>query len=494
MTNTSSEESPTTQNTPPKKTSAERASTENTPAERMPERKTSAVEKSVVSNRLLAELLPVLKLSPDYVQTHLQLAPGNFLPSHLQVNELACGAVAAAALSAADLRDAQLAQVDPAQVSVAFRNDQLQTIDGERAAVFKSHSGFFQTRDGWVRLHGNYPHHRQRLLETLGLPDDSSREELAQVLKSWDAKDVETAVTAAGGIAVKVRDSKEWRATDQAKAAAHVPLLSIDNIRPETSTPQAAPTGRFRVLDLTRVIAGPVATRTLAYLGCDVLRIDNPSMPELPVQHVDTGADKRSALLDLREPEALHRLHELLATADVLVTGYRPQALSAFGLDSDSLAATYPHLIHATLSAWTFEGPWGARRGFDSIVQAATGIGALESKDGKTPGAMPAQALDHATGYLLAAGILRALKWRREQGGTWRVQAHLLSTANWLLAQGQARDQAEVLQDVSDWQVSQSGPSGNVIQSRPAFAIDRHASFSQIGGLWGDDDPSWLGD
>lgn len=447
-----------------------------------------------LSNSLLGALLPVLQLSPQYVREHLQLGTGNFLPSNLPVNELACGAVAAAALSAADLRQAQTVTVEPAQVSVAFRNDQLQTIDGEHAAVFKSHSGFFQTKDGWVRLHGNYPHHRQRLLDALGLPDACPREQLADTLKQWRAIDVEETVTAARGIAVKVRDTAQWQQSEQAQQAAGVPLLSIDNIAPQTPIPPGSQQGRPRVLDLTRVIAGPVATRTLAYLGCDVLRIDNPAMPELPVQHVDTGADKRSALLDLREPEALHRLHELLSTADVLVTGYRPQALAAFGLDSETLARTYPHLIHATLSAWTFAGPWGERRGFDSIVQAATGIGMLESADGATPGALPAQALDHATGYLLAAGIMRALKWRSEQGGTWRVQAHLLATAHWLLARGIASDKGMALADVSPWQLRQPSPSGIVIQSRPAFAIDSHASFSQVGGLWGSDDPSWRSD
>ena len=446
------------------------------------------------SNSLLWALLPVLQLSPQYVQDHLNPGVGNFFPSRLQVNELACGAVAAAALSAADWRRADTVKVEPAQVSVAFRNDQLQTIDGERAAVFKAHSGFFQTKDGWVRLHGNYPHHRRRLLDALGLPDDCPRGQLADTLRQWRAIDVEDKVTAAQGIAVKVRDAAQWQRSSQAMAAASVPLLSIDNIAPHTSTAPNATHGRPRILDLTRVIAGPVATRTLAYLGCDVLRIDNPSMPELPVQHVDTGADKRSALLDLREPGSLHILHELLGTADVLVTGYRPQALHAFGLDSATLARTHPHLIHATLSAWTFEGPWGDRRGFDSIVQAATGIGMLESDDGIVPGALPAQALDHATGYLLAAGILRALKWRSEQGGTWRVQAHLLATAHWLLAQGPARDKGQTLADMSPWQFSQHSPSGIVIQSRPAFSVDSHASFLQAGGLWGSDDPSWRTD
>ena len=445
---------------------------------------------SCLSNRLLAQVLPILDIAPAYAEDHLQLGRGNALPSNLQVNELACGAVAAAALAAAQWRQAQRAVVDPRQVSVAFRNDQLQTIDGQKSTGFAPLSGFFATSDGWVRLHANYPHHRQRLLSALGLAENTDRPQLARLLAQSKAADIAETVTAANGIAAQVRTAAQWQSTEQAKAARAVPLLTIENL---AKTDVAAPPAqqRVRVLDLTRVIAGPVATRTLGYLGCDVLRIDNPAMPELPFQHVDTGADKRSALLDLREPEALHRMHELLATADVLVTGYRPDALAAFGLDSVSLAEQYPSLIHASLSAWTDSGPWGQRRGFDSIVQAATGIGMLESKDGSTPGALPAQALDHATGYLLAAGILRALRWRGEQGGTWRVKAHLLTTAHWLLDQGIAPQRGEPLTDVSPWQTSTPTASGIVIQSRPAFALDSHANFTRVGALWGSDDTTW---
>lgn len=443
-----------------------------------------------LSNRLLAQLLPVLDIDPAYAQAHLLLGQGNALPSNLHVNELACGAVAAAALAAAQWRRAQRTVVDPRQVSVAFRNDQLQTIDGQKSTGFAPLSGFFTTSDGWVRLHANYPHHRQRLLAALGLSENTDRQQLARLLEQGKAADIAESVTAANGIAAQVRTAAQWRDTEQAKAARAVPMLAINNVAKSNAVPSSAQQ-RVRVLDMTRVIAGPVATRTLGYLGCDVLRVDNPAMPELPFQHIDTGADKRSALLDLREPEALHRLHELLATADVLVTGYRPDALAAFGLDSTTLAERYPSLIHASLSAWTDSGPWGQRRGFDSIVQAATGIGMLESKDGSTPGALPAQALDHATGYLLAAGILRALKWRREQGGTWRVAAHLLTTAHWLLDQGAAPERGQALADVSPWQTSTPTASGIVIQSRPAFALDNHANFSRVGALWGSDDATW---
>lgn len=204
--------------------------------------------------------------------------------------------------------------------------------------------------------------------------------------------------------------------------------------------PEAAlPASGVRVLDLTRVIAGPVATRTLALLGADVLRVDSPGLPEDPDAHADTGFGKRSAALDLGAPEGRRTLEALLADADVVVTGYRPGALDRFGLAPDALLERHPGLIVAQLCAWGWSGPWAGRRGFDSLVQAATGIAAIEAKaeadadaDGH-PGVLPAQALDHGTGYLLAAGVLRGLTGRQEVGGGRHLRLSLAGTASWLL-------------------------------------------------------------
>jgi crotonobetainyl-CoA:carnitine CoA-transferase CaiB-like acyl-CoA transferase len=250
---------------------------------------------------------------------------------------------------------------------------------------------------------------------------------------------------------------------------------------------------RPRVLDLTRVVAGPVATRTLALLGFDVLRVDSPDLPELPAQHLETGPAKRSTLADLHDPHARERLHELLDEADVLVTGYRPGALAAYHLDPDSVAERHPDVVHATLSAWTPTGPWGGRRGFDSIVQAATGIADIESRDGDEPGALPAQALDHATGYLLAAGILAALRRRAEEDGSWQVSAHLATTAHWLLRTDALDGPAVAVTDVEPWTQEASTESGRVRLSRPALWIDESpARFAQAGGRWGADPAEWV--
>jgi crotonobetainyl-CoA:carnitine CoA-transferase CaiB-like acyl-CoA transferase len=326
-------------------------------------------------------------------------------------------------------------------------------------------------------------------VRALGLGPQATKEEAAAALRERGAQEVEDTVTRDAGVAVRVRELDEWMAGEQAAVVQRHDLLQMS--RPGVADPVPTPR-RPRVLDLTRVLAGPVATRTLAYLGCDVLRVDSPSLPELPALHVDTGAGKRSTLVNLHNEHARERLHGLLAEADVLVTGYRPGALAAYHLDGESLVERHPHLIVATLSAWTPSGPWGSRRGFDSIVQAATGIAMIESPDGHRPGVLPAQVLDHATGYLLAAGILTALRRRAEEGGTWRVGAHLARTAHWLLQTDAVDSAAEEIADPGPWMVESATSYGRVVQARPAFQIDDGPSeFAWVGRRWGADEAAW---
>jgi crotonobetainyl-CoA:carnitine CoA-transferase CaiB-like acyl-CoA transferase len=194
----------------------------------------------------------------------------------------------------------------------------------------------------------------------------------------------------------------------------------------------------IKVLDLTRVIAGPVATRTLAAWGADVLRVDSPHLPEIPAQATDTLQGKRSALLDLASPPGRAQLEELLAEADLLVQGYRPGALRQFGLGTEALAERWPHLSVVTLSAWGPAGPWSGRRGFDSLVQCPAGIDAIEGNPGQ-PGAMPAQALDHATGYLAAAAGVMALAASHGDGRARYQQLSLARTAKWFTDSGPSR-------------------------------------------------------
>ncbi|MEU6808607.1 CoA transferase [Streptomyces sp. NPDC046831] len=365
------------------------------------------------------------------------------LGARLPVRELARACVGACALAAAELgaRRAGLprvpaVRVDDGAVATAFVSERHLLVDGRAGATFAPLSRFWRTADGWVRTHANYPHHRARLLHALELPGDAGADDVAGRLAERSAGEVEDAVYGAGGLAVALRTAREWAAHDQGAAAAAGPLVErerLDTARARALRPAGTgpllPAGGLRVLDLSRVIAGPVATRALALLGADVLRVDPPHLPELPDQHADTGFGKRSATLDLAADRAA--FEELLASADVVVTGYRPGSLDRFGLSPEALAERRPGLVVAQLSAWGTRGPWGGRRGFDSLVQAATGIAAAEGS-AQRPGALPAQALDHGTGYLLAAAVLRALTDQADEGGSRTVRLSLARTAAWL--------------------------------------------------------------
>jgi CoA-transferase family III len=334
-------------------------------------------------------------------------------------------------------------RLDRGQVAAAFRSEAHLRVNGEAAgAGFVPLSRFWRADDGWVRTHGNYPWHREALLRALGTSDDPAS--VAAAIGVRGARQVEDVVTGAGGVAAAVRSEAEWLAEPPGRAVAAAALVEgavIDGAPPRHRTERgsgARPASGIRVLDLTRVIAGPVATRYLAALGADVLRLDPPDRPELARQCYDGLLGKRSALLDLGTRDGAARLHELLGAADVLVHGYRPHALDRFGLTPDALAERHPGLVVVSLSAWGSSGPWGGRRGFDSIVQAACGIAVAEGGD--RPGAMPCQLLDHGTGYLCAAAALRALAAQSDRGGTHVRELCLARTAHWLL--GQPREPA----------------------------------------------------
>ncbi|WP_405994225.1 CoA transferase [Streptomyces sp. NBC_00986] len=374
------------------------------------------------------------------------------LEARLPVRELARACVGACALAAAELgaRRAGLAEVpgvrvDDGAVATAFVSEQHLLIDGRAPVSFAPLSRFWRTADGWVRTHANYPHHRARLLDALKLPEGASVENVAEVLAARSALEVEDRVHSAGGLAVALRTAEEWATHAQGVAVAGRPLVErerLDSARARALPPldgdPLLPAAGLRVLDLTRVIAGPIATRTLALSGADVLRVDAPQLPEDPDAHADTGFGKRSTRVDLGLAADRRIFEELLARADVVVTGYRPGALDRFGLSPEALVDRRPGLIVAQLSAWGAYGPWGDRRGFDSLVQVATGIAAIEGSP-EQPGALPAQALDHGTGYLLAGAVLRAVTEQAEQGYGIALRLALARTAAWLMADGGER-------------------------------------------------------
>ncbi|MBL1086355.1 CoA transferase [Streptomyces actinomycinicus] len=428
------------------------------------------------------------------------------LGARLPVRELARACVGACALAGAELgaRRAGLSAVpqvtvDDGAVAAAFHSERLVRVDGRAPVTFAPLSRFWRTADGWVRTHANYPHHRARLLGALGLPPEASVTEVAGRLAERPAVEVEEAVYGAGGLAVALRTPAEWRAHPQAAEVTARPLVEHERLDtaparvlppPARAAAPLLPAARLRVLDLTRVLAGPVATRTLALLGADVLRVDSPGLPELGDQHADTGFGKRSATLDLAGGR--DTFEELLSTADVVVTGYRPGALDRFGLSPRALAKRRPGLVVAQVSAWGAYGPWGGRRGFDSVVQVATGIAVTEGS-AEQPGALPAQALDHGTGYLLAAAVLRALTEQSYEGGSRLLRLALARTAHWLTTGVRAEPAGSAPYPGPDaWLTETDSGFGRLRHARPPVSFTGGpTAWARPPVPWGSDPAAW---
>lgn len=402
------------------------------------------------------------------------------LPSRLSTGDLAWASVSAVT-SLAGIR----LTPDPERIALAYRSDRVLTVDGVAPDVWSPYSGFWQAEDGWIRTHGNYPHHAAALLAGIGLPPDADGTHLRDAISRRTVRDAVGAITAARGLAVAVRSED----ADVDRAMYARPLFDISRIGDgEQVVPghRAAdpdrPLAGTRVLDLTRVIAGPVCTRTLALLGADVLRVDPPHLPEPDWQHFDTGHGKRSTRLDARSDAFRH----LLDAADVVVLGYRPGSLARLGLSPATLAARHPGLVIAQLSAWGLDDT--DRAGFDSLVQAESGIAMVESPDGTTPGALPAQALDHSAGYLLAAAVIALLDRRRREGGTWHVHTSLRRVAAELLRMPRRTEPARI-------------PAVATRDHTTSFRVDGHevtTARPALPGLefsaprpWGSDQPVW---
>jgi len=371
------------------------------------------------------------------------------LPSSFHVGPVAAATVAAQALAAAQLWQARSGQPQTIEVSMRralamFRSERYLTVD-DKPPVDESSPlfGYYPTGDGrWIQLHTHFRHHHQGVLRMLGCEDH--REAVACACLKWSAAELEQRLADAGLCAAWIRTSQEWQAHPQAVAIAALPLFEIErigNAPPEPTVRTSAarrPLDGVRVLDLSRVIAAPVAGRTLAQHGADVLAVGAAHLPNIESLVIDTGRGKRSTQLDLRDRSGHAALQELVRGADVFLQAYRPGALAARGFGPQELSNLRPGLIQVSLSAYGRTGPWAQRRGFDSLVQSASGIAFDEGQAAglATPGKLPCQALDHATGYLAAFGTMIALHRRAREGGSWQVRVSLAQTGHWLRSLG----------------------------------------------------------
>ena len=364
------------------------------------------------------------------------------LPSSFPVGTAAQATIGATALAAAELwrlrtERRQRVRVEMRNAAIEFRSERYLRVDGKDPDDHHDAiAGLCRCSDGrWARLHTNLPHHRDGLLKLLGC--DHDKRAVQRALEHWPAESLETAAAEAGLVVTACRSFAEWDGHLQGRAIANLPLFSIDKIgdAPRLKlTPAERPLSGIKVLDLTRIIAGPVCGRALAGHGAEVLLVTAAHLPSMLPLVIDTGRGKLSAAIDLRQSSGRETLAQLVRQADVFVQGYRPGAVAAHGFSAEEVARLRPGIIYASLSAYGHEGPWAYRRGFDSLVQTASGLNLAEAEafGSPEPRALPAQALDHATGYLLAFAIMAALQRRAEQGGSWHVRVSLAQTGYWL--------------------------------------------------------------
>ena len=412
------------------------------------------------------------------------------LPAPFRLGEASAAALAAVGLAVSDLwalrtgRHQQIA-VHTRQAAASLRSGHYLRLNGERISNARNVvMGFYPAKHGrWSYLHCNFPHHRAAALRVLGVPEE--KDAVRRAVAQWDALALEDAIIDANGAGGMVRTADEWARHPQGTAVASLPLMEI--VRIGDSAPEDLPRGDrplsgIRVLDLTRVIAGPTCARTLAEHGADVLKISAPHLPSLGYQEYDTGHGKLSAYLDLREPQGTDTLRALVRTADVFSQGYRPGSLGARGFAPEVLADLRPGIVVVSLSAFGHVGPWSGRRGFDTVIQAVSGMalrqGALFPGAEPGPQFYPAAAIDFLTGYLMAFGASVALARRAREGGSWLVRISLAQVGRWLVSRGEVPEAAlkDVPRDftpteIERWSTASDTPSGRLQHLAPVLRL-----------------------
>jgi crotonobetainyl-CoA:carnitine CoA-transferase CaiB-like acyl-CoA transferase len=392
----------------------------------------------------LAEILKSSDVAPASAANVRIVGDDPVIPTRYRIGAAGSAVIAAAGLGAASIWEMrtgrrQEVEVDVRAAVASLRSPRYMKLDGHaQRDPMDPLSGFYQVSAGrWVFVHCNFPNLRDRNLAVLGVAAPK-KEDMAAAAAKWEGKALEDAFMTSGGCGAFARTTGEWAQHPQAAAVASLPLVEI--VRITNAPPEPLPRGErplagVRVLDLTRVLAGPTCARTLAEHGADVLKITAPHLPNSGSVELDTGLGKLSAHLDLRNQQDVETLLTLVRGADVFSQSYRPGALASRGLSPEALAEIRPGIVCVELRAWGREGPWRERRGFDTIVQTATGM-ALVSGGGTEPRLMPVSAIDYVSGHLMAYGAMVALARRVREGGSWLVRVSLARTGKFIVDRG----------------------------------------------------------
>jgi crotonobetainyl-CoA:carnitine CoA-transferase CaiB-like acyl-CoA transferase len=434
------------------------------------------------------------------------------LPTPFKIGETAAAALAATGLAAAALWELKTGRrqevaVDVRRATASLRSGHYLAMDSAQVSTERNPvMGVYPAKGGrWSYIHANFPNHRAAALQVLGC--DETKEAVRRAVARWDALELEEAIIAAKGAGGMARSMAEWATHPQRAAIAALPLLEIVKIG--DSPPEQLPAGDrplsgIRVLDLTRVLAGPTCARTLAEHGADVLKITAPHLPNIGYQEYDTGHGKLSAHLDLRQPGALETLRGLVREADVFSQGYRPGTLGNRGLSPDELSRLRPGLVYVSLCAFSHQGPWASRRGFDTVVQTVSGITTRQAEsfpgaEAGQPQFYPVSAIDYLTGYLMAFGAMTALARRAREGGSWLVRISLAQTGHWLVGRGEVpqrelRDVATefTAEELARWSIESVTPVGRLKHLKPVVQMSQTPPYwARPSVPLGYNEPAW---
>ncbi|GJC86128.1 CaiB/baiF CoA-transferase family protein ZK892.4 [Colletotrichum liriopes] len=447
----------------------------------------------------------------------LDTKPGSVAPSSFKIGHIAQSSITLSALTATLLHsyrngtDLPRVTVPLCHALAEFKSERLYEIEGKSPLpVWGDVGGLHRTLDGYVRIHDSFPNHRLGTLQLLGLPSEATRNDVASKTKLWLSVDLETAGIEHGLAVYALRTYEEWDKHPQSMSIPSQPILLRKFANGPKGFPDHLARGAdrclrgLRVVELSRVIAAPVAGKTLAAHGADVLWVTSPNLPDQPPLDREFSRGKRTIQLDINKPPDKAKLLELLRTADVFIQGYRPGSLAAHGLSPTDLTTANPRLIIANLSAFGPKGPWSSRRGFDSLVQTCSGMNVSEARhfgSGEPAKPLPCQALDHGAGYYLASGISAALYKRATEGGSWIVDVSLAGVMKYLRSLGQYPGRTGF--EASDAQTSLDVGEDLFEKRETDFGVMKYLKHSAVvEGLetgWdimpkvlGSDEPRWL--
>ena len=465
-----------------------------------------------MTNDALRTLLPIAGWAEDRAsEVEITGDSDPILPTPFLIGETSAAALSAVGLAVSDLWDLRTGRrqeiaVDTRQATASLRSGHYMQMDGAPVSSDRNPMmGVYPAKNGrWSYLHCNFPNHRAAALSVLGVEED--REAMARAVAKWNALELEEAIIAANGAGGMVRTMAEWAQHPQGVAVASLPLLEIVKIgdSPSEKLPDGdRPLSGIRVLDLTRVLAGPTCARTLAEHGADVLKVTGAHLPSIGHQEYDTGHGKLSTHLDLREPDDLEIMRGLVREADVFSQGYRPGTLAKRGLSPEALAEIRPGIVYVSLSAFSHVGPWASRRGFDTVVQTVSGItnrqGELFIGDSPGPQFYPVSAIDYLTGYLMAFGALVALARRTTEGGSWLVRVSLAQIGRWLVERGQTPEtklhdipEQFTPEELKRWSMTSDTPMGKLGHLGPVVRLsETPPHWSRTSVPLGYNEPVW---